>query len=295
MRTLKGVAAVGLLAAAALVGAAPAEATTYRYWIYWNGDSGSWKYSQIGAGGRILQDQSVDGWRFGRSAASSSATTPRRDPSYSALCGAQSPVANERHVAVVIDWGTESDSPGYATKTYCLTLPDSNNQATGAKALIAAVGGGNIRTDGSGLVCAIKNYPKPPECGKTVASTPSSPRPSHTATTPPASHPSTGSTRGGNPGTTSGSGQQGSSTPAQSTTGPSAAVGQTAQPTLSHGPASAPSASESPQAEPSDATAEPPSDSNDSKPAGDFPLGLVAGIGLLAVVGGGALIRARRQ
>lgn len=53
----------------------------YEYWSYWLGGS-SWQYAPVGPGGRTVQDQSVDGWRFLKGG---SAAPPNTSASFAAL------------------------------------------------------------------------------------------------------------------------------------------------------------------------------------------------------------------
>jgi hypothetical protein len=190
-RALVAVLASALAVVGTAAGFAPAaDATTYRYWIYWHGvDGGGWQYSQVGPVSWKLADGGVDGWRFGRGAASSSAAEPRVGSEYGALCPSHPATAEGYQVAVVVDYGNEPDSPGYATRAYCFTF---SSRPTGAQVLSET--GLSVRVDSSsGLVCAIRGYPKPPECGKTSvepAPAPTSPRPVAT-TRPPSPAPAT--------------------------------------------------------------------------------------------------------
>ncbi len=45
--------------------AAPANATAYRFWSYWQGASGQWVAAQTGPADYTVVDQDVQGWRFG--------------------------------------------------------------------------------------------------------------------------------------------------------------------------------------------------------------------------------------
>ena len=195
--------AVGLVLAAVL-SAAPAEASTYRYWTYWWG-SGSgktaqgWTFAQVGPAGHRVNDTWVLGWRYETSTTTTASERPRQSPDFAALCPSLAAVAGQDRVAVVVDYGTATDAPPgqsppstSTVRVECLTLPASPQHQTGVQALAAA--NVTVRSE-NGLVCALDGYPVG-ECAPVipdpVASAPSpspSPSPSSSASGPP---PSTG-------------------------------------------------------------------------------------------------------
>ena len=195
--------AVGLVLAAVL-SAAPAEASTYRYWTYWWG-SGSgktaqgWTFAQVGPAGHRVNDTWVLGWRYETSTTTTASERPRQSPDFAALCPSLAAVAGQDRVAVVVDYGTATDAPPgqsppstSTVRVECLTLPASPQHQTGVQALAAA--NVTVRSE-NGLVCALDGYPVG-ECAPVipdpVASSPSpspSPSPSSSASGPP---PSTG-------------------------------------------------------------------------------------------------------
>lgn len=184
-RALVAVVAAAAAATMAAAGLAPAaDATTYRYWVYWHHTGGSWHYSGVGASGYRVPDGGVEGWRFGRGESSSSAATPRLAGEYDTLCPEAPATADGTQVAVVIDYGTETDAPDYPYRpAHCITLTGDHQ---GSDALAKAAG--SLRVE-NGLVCAIRGYPKAPECGKTVddpkpSPKPSTPRPVSTSSSP---------------------------------------------------------------------------------------------------------------
>ena len=197
--------AVGLVLAAVL-SAAPAEASTYRYWTYWWG-SGSgktaqgWTFAQVGPAGHRVNDTWVLGWRYETSTTTTASERPRQSPDFAALCPSLAAVAGQDRVAVVVDYGTATDAPPgqsppstSTVRVECLTLPASPQHQTGVQALAAA--NVTVRSE-NGLVCALDGYPVG-ECAPVipdpVASSPSpspspSSSPSSSASGPP---PSTG-------------------------------------------------------------------------------------------------------
>lgn len=198
------------IAALGTWGAAPAEATSYRFWTYWLGGDSDWSFSSQGASRRPA-DGTVDGWRFAISEASSSTIPPRHSSSFGRICGSTDPVDGSKRVGLVVDFGTTSDAPDGETPgaliNTCVVAPEDAN---GYEVLdLAAV---QMRTE-SGLICGLNGYPAA-ECGVVVAD----PKPSPTA------NPS--GTDGGGPGpgpTSSGGGSTG--TGEKSTNAPSGSSG----------------------------------------------------------------------
>lgn len=282
---LRVVAAACVVAATLLgtlgLGAAPAEATAYRYWSYWTGGSAGWTFASQGAA-RVPADGSVDGWRFAVSPATGSSKPPRTAAGFGAVCGSTDPVAGSKRVAVVVDYGTDADAPPGdpppdGPVAACVVIrADANGYAVLAEATR------QIRVEG-GLVCGVSGYPAT-GCGEPVADpTPTSsrqptPRPSGTSTagasTPPSGQPtpegsrSTGSPRSDGPGRAT-----------------RTATSQAPSPTS---PPSSASAS------PLTASLPPPVDPSDGAPGGP-PLGVAAAVLALAALAGGAVVVARRR
>lgn len=195
---------LGMLAATLVVAAgvpvlcaAPAQASAYRYWSYWHGDAGSWQLSGVGPATWPVHDGSVEGWRFAVSANTRSSPAPRKSPSaaFAALCGATAKVAGTVRVALVLDFGTASDAvpgdpvPATPLAGECVGVPEGSR---GVDVLNEAQV--SIRSDGSGLICALAGYPKV-GCGEVVAD----PTPTRTGTTTPPRSPKP--TRSGTSGT----------------------------------------------------------------------------------------------
>lgn len=153
-------------------GAAPAEATSYRFWSYWTGGS-EWTFSNQGAARRPV-DGAVEGWRFAISAASSSTVTPRHSPTFASLCRNTPAEDGTKRVGLVVDFGIAEDAPSGesppAMLTRCAVVPEDAN---GYEVLLTAV---QLRTD-SGLICGMNGYPAT-ECGVPV--TDPTPSPSNT-------------------------------------------------------------------------------------------------------------------
>lgn len=147
--------------------AAPAQAAAYRYWSYWQGDTGTWVAAQTGPGDYTLVDSDVQGWRFAITTDMPS-QPPDNPPVFADLCpdlAATGATAGQVRVAVVIDAGYAADAPEGQTPpadvVACVTVPEGS---TGNQALAAA---GAI-TDENGLICSINGYPEG-ECGSEVS------------------------------------------------------------------------------------------------------------------------------
>ena len=293
---------VGMLLALPLAGvvvvstAAPAQASTYRYWTYWWGtDTGKphtgWKFAPQGPAFHGLGDQWVLGWRFSTTTTVGGAQ-PRQSPSYAALCPGTSPVAGSVRIALVLDYGTASDAPpgqkpptSASVRLECLVIPMSP-APTGLTVLRAAKGGVSVR-DENGLICALDGYPVG-ECAPVIPD----PIPSATHT----------------PRTTVSPTHVASSTPTSTNASTSAATIGATSPTSSTAPSSTPSAQ--PDESGSAAAATPETDGSPSEtvlpgivgapqsatveqPAGS-PLGLGVGALVIAAVAGSAYWTSRR-
>ena len=130
-----------LVAVVATLGlaAAPANATAYRFWSYWQGASGQWVAAQTGPADYTVVDQDVQGWRFGI-ATTAPMTPPDNAPEFATLCPA------------LASGEAPSGQTPPADEVSCVTVPTGS---TGSQALSAA---GTI-TEQNGLVCAIDGFP----------------------------------------------------------------------------------------------------------------------------------------
>ncbi len=156
---LRGVAVItATLVLAGLVGAwgaSTAEATSYRFWAYWLGSDTGWSFSNQGASRRPA-DGTVEGWRFAVSEASSSTTPPRHSTSFAQICGSTAPQDGKKRVGLVVDFGTTTDAPkGETPPARIATCVLAPADANGYAVLAAAV---QLRTD-AGLICGMNGYP----------------------------------------------------------------------------------------------------------------------------------------
>ena len=161
--------AAGLLPAVLLLlaGAAPAHATGYRYWSFWEGGPGHWTYATQGPSSARPDDGAVEGFRFAVSADSADASRPRGTADFTTICSDTAARPGTKRVALVIDFGTAADAPAGekapAGRTACARVaPD----ATAAEALAAVAK--PLRYDTNALLCAIAGYPQK-GCGEQVS------------------------------------------------------------------------------------------------------------------------------
>lgn len=185
IRLASGIGAVAFVAMASVP--VPAHADAYRYWSYWTGGE-QWTYSARGPGFRVPTDASVEGWRFVVSPRDGSqAVAPATASGYDALCpGSAPPPADQKRVAVVIDFGAAGIAPVGETpparSVRCLTVPETE---TGLQIL---QGVAQLRFHTSGLICGIAGFPAT-ECPGQTVRTAASPSPSRTAAAPAAPAP----------------------------------------------------------------------------------------------------------
>ncbi len=278
MRLRVLLAATVTVLAATVAAAAPAAATSFRYWTYWHGQGSSWTFSSYGPAARPA-DGAVEGWRFEVSVATGSSTPPRAAPSFATICGPTPAVADRKRVALVVDFGTvESHPPGQVPPrgidTFCAVVPTTAN---GYQVLSAY----SAFTAQAGLICSVAGYPVG-ECGAPVE--PASPSP--TAAAPTAS----AASRPTAPSTTAPASRSPSASPVLAT--------PTAQPTATPTPTAVQAAGvATPSVQPSVVAVGPgglPPGTGGSS-GGGLPLGAAAGGLLIAGLAVAGLRRARRS
>ncbi|MFD3543533.1 SCO2322 family protein [Streptomyces sp. NPDC058662] len=165
--------AVGVVLA--LLAAAPALASSYRYWSFWDGAGGNWTYATLGPSMARPADGSVQGFRFAVSKdAGDVAAQPRAAADFQAVCGATAAAPGTKRVALVIDFGTPADAPAGGAppqeqpRTACARVAP---QATAAEALAAVAK--PLRYNGAALLCAVSGYPEQ-GCGEPMEDAPAS-------------------------------------------------------------------------------------------------------------------------
>jgi hypothetical protein len=143
--------------------ATTASAESFRYWGYFQWTDGAWAFAQTGPADTVPEDGSVEGWRFAVGDETST-RFPRTGDVFEEVCGSVDPAADEKRVAVVIDYGTAEDAPDGDTvpepRGECAQVPAD---ASGADVLAAVA---EIRSD-AGLTCALDGYPSS-GCGDPV-------------------------------------------------------------------------------------------------------------------------------
>jgi hypothetical protein len=175
-----------------LPAAAPAGATAYRYWSFWElGQGGAWVYATQGPSLARPADGDVEGFRFAVSADSAHAAQPRGGHDFAAICHGTPAKSGTKRVALVLDFGTAADAPGGETppkpRTACARVsPD----ATAADALAQTAP--PLRYDSNALLCAIAGYPRT-GCGDQVSGNGSS---GAGASSAPAAHGASGAGQG---------------------------------------------------------------------------------------------------
>jgi hypothetical protein len=297
--TLTRAAALGLAAVAgytAVVVTVPGQAraaTAYRYWAFYVAHGSSWQYAQRGPATEYPVDGEVQGWRFAVQADAANGLLPGAKPDFSALCASTPAKAGQLRVGVVIDFGLANDAPAHEKPPAgvvrgCVSVHDG---ATGAD-VIEAAGAVRIGTGADvGLVCGIDGYPTT-ECAVAVAATSAPPTATPSPTPSRASPKTTPSTHP--PATTP--------TPTPSPTTEPASSAAMSSSASSEPPAAAQSvaAARTPAqaSELAPATASPPSLAalrSGTRHSHGVPATTIAGIALIAILGGAAVWRTRAR
>ncbi|MGW0754224.1 SCO2322 family protein [Streptomyces sp. NPDC002587] len=172
-RPLAPALALTLGAVLTVLASAPALASSYRYWSFWDGAGGRWAYASMGPSTARPADGSVQGFRFAVSKdASAEAAQPRAAADFTAICAATPPSEGAKRVALVIDFGVPADAPaGEAPpqpepRTACAQVAP---EATAAEALAAVAK--PLRYNSAALLCAVSGYPTQ-GCGEPMPDAP---------------------------------------------------------------------------------------------------------------------------
>jgi hypothetical protein len=287
--------ALPLAFAALLATAAPAEASTYRYWTYWwGGDTGKskpgWTFAKVGPAGHSVQDTWVLGWRFATSRSTTGSAPPRQSSDFATLCPTLAPVAGSVRVALVVDYGTTADAPPgqrppstTSVRVECVRIAGSPK---GTDVLRAAKPPVTVRSE-NGLICALDGYPRH-ECAPVVPDPTPTPTATKRSTVPssspgaprarstPARVPSPSSSSAGALPTTGATSSPVATSPTPPSSSPTDAAAAAPEPTESQLPAvaGAPASSE--------------------QPSGS-PVGLVVGAVVVTAIAGSAWFTSRRR
>ncbi len=138
------------------------------YWGFykWDDETASWAFSLVGANHpkKLPKDGDVYGFRFALIVGSDE-RLPRADGDFDAICGSEEAGEGEKRIAFVLDYGTQADAPDGETppdpRGVCATAEED---FTVQQALQTVA---TVRTDESGLICGIDDYPAQ-GCGEPV-------------------------------------------------------------------------------------------------------------------------------
>ena len=158
-RRIAGVILSALLALmTVLAGASPSQAEDgYRYWNYSHLDGDTFAFAETGPADFVPEEGDVEGWRFGTSTVSDG-IEPRADlatVSFDAVCGDSKAAADEKRVAVLVDFGTEADADGaevLAPRAECAVVPTAANAQLVLESVV------DVRAE-KGMICALDGYP----------------------------------------------------------------------------------------------------------------------------------------
>ncbi|MGA9748124.1 MAG: SCO2322 family protein [Nocardioides sp.] len=138
--------------------AAPAHAEDgYRYWNYFHAKADAFEFAQTGPADFTPEDGALEGWRYGLSS-ESAGIEPRADLAeitFDSICAGAEAGADEKRVALVIDYGIESDAAGGELPepaAECAVVP---TDATGLQTLESVT---DVRAEQGGI-CALDGYP----------------------------------------------------------------------------------------------------------------------------------------
>lgn len=136
-----------------------AQEKGWRYWGYFQAQPGSstWSYASTGPAASTPKDGAVEGWKFSFSSDTVDTGNPTLKPNFKATCAGVSAQSGMVRVAVVVDFGPRAIAPKgenvQSTIRQCVTVKSGTN---GLEILNKVV---PIRTEASGFVCGLNNYP----------------------------------------------------------------------------------------------------------------------------------------
>ncbi|MFM8921130.1 MAG: SCO2322 family protein [Candidatus Nanopelagicaceae bacterium] len=131
----------------------------WRYWGYFQAAPGanSWSYAQAGPAATIARDGAVEGWRYSFSSDTVDTGSPTLRPNFKATCAGVRIQSGYVRVAVVVDFGPRAIAPkGESTQQtirQCAVVKSGSNGFEILKQVVP------IRTDASGFVCGLNNFP----------------------------------------------------------------------------------------------------------------------------------------
>ena len=139
--------------------ATPKNEKGWRYWGYFQAAPGanSWSYAQAGPAATVAKEGSVEGWRFSFSSDTVDTGSPTLKPNFKATCAGIKVQSGFVRVAVVVDFGPRAIAPKgesvQQTIRQCAVVKTGSNGFEVLKQVVP------IRTDASGFVCGLNNYP----------------------------------------------------------------------------------------------------------------------------------------
>lgn len=150
-----------------LTSSGQAQAAGYRYWSFWDYDTGHWTYATQGPATARPSDGAVQGFRFSVSEDSGDSAKPRGAVSFPVICARTPAQDGKKRVALVLDFGTAADAPSGETpparRTVCARVPADGTTADALAAVAKP-----LRYDTNALLCAIAGYPEK-GCGEQVS------------------------------------------------------------------------------------------------------------------------------
>ena len=152
----------------ALAATTPKGEKGWRYWGYFQAAPGanSWSYAQTGPAAFIAKEGAVEGWRFSFSSDTVDTGSPALKPNFKATCAGVKVQSGYVRVAVVVDFGPRAIAPKgesvQQTIRQCAVVKAGSNGLEILKQVVP------IRTDSSGFVCGLNNYPAK-ECSTEIA------------------------------------------------------------------------------------------------------------------------------
>lgn len=165
---LLSVLTVGLVSGGLVLGSAGTAYAEdgYRFWNYSHLNGDTFEFAKAGPADFTPKDGDVEGWRYGTSTVSQG-IFPRADlgeVDFDAVCGGTEAAADEKRVAVLVDYGTEAEADGAelpAPQAECAVVA---GDANGQQVLESVV---DVRSE-KGLICALDGYPVE-GCGAAVS------------------------------------------------------------------------------------------------------------------------------
>ena len=161
---LSNIAAIALVILPIALFAPSANAATgYRYWGYFQAQSGATSWTAAMTGPSIeVKDGDVEGWTFVFSNNDIPAVAPMMDPDFATLCEGTPETTGKVRVGLVVDFGAANIAPAGETPmeffSDCVVVPEGS---VGLDVLKSAL---EVRSNESGLICGIAGYPAQ-ECG----------------------------------------------------------------------------------------------------------------------------------